>query len=417
MSEEGGPACSRSRSPCEYEEIDSCEDDFATASQPTIENLTNQNARLLQENMTLRKQYLQINEAAQFETTEGKASPTYCETQEMPPTEQTQESRWSVHSHAETLQQSNCIPSGSPMACTTMPGGLPTMVAPAAEVIEHPRSDGVFPNMLVGSFVWVPMESSMPLDPQVFPMASFANTQPFQQEPGLRSRRGVRPARTKHTPLTHAAVVDSKKMPKVQNSLVFRDIQNWGEQHDCDLSQLHTTVMLRNLPNNYSPTMLLDLIDSEGFETLYDFFYLPIDFTSKASLGYAFVNLTSHEAAKRFCNTFDGFSNWSLPSRKICWVSWSGPHQGLDAHIERYRNSPLMHETIPDIYKPALFKDGQRVTFPPPTKRLRAPRIKRVGFRNAGPPGVLLDPKVQPQLAFQQLQEIDEPSGDEQRWS
>ena len=33
-------------------------------------------------------------------------------------------------------------------------------------------------------------------------------------------------------------------------------------------------------------------------------------------------------------------------------MNWSHPYQGLDAHIERYRNSPVMHEDVPDEYKP-----------------------------------------------------------------
>ncbi|CAE7621292.1 ML3, partial [Symbiodinium sp. CCMP2456] len=55
--------------------------------------------------------------------------------------------------------------------------------------------------------------------------------------------------------------------------------------------QGRTTVMLRNLPNNYTRDMLLELIDSMGFRGQYDFLYLPIDFQTHACLGYAFVNL------------------------------------------------------------------------------------------------------------------------------
>lgn len=39
-----------------------------------------------------------------------------------------------------------------------------------------------------------------------------------------------------------------------------------------------TTVMLRNLPSEYTSSMLLDLLNSEGFNVLYTFVYLPIDF-------------------------------------------------------------------------------------------------------------------------------------------
>lgn len=137
-----------------------------------------------------------------------------------------------------------------------------------------------------------------------------------------------------------------------------------------------TTVMLRNLPNNYTRAMLCELLDSEGFARQYDFMYLPIDFKSRASLGYAFVNLVSPSVAERFRDTFNGYSKWLLPSRKVCGVNWSGPHQGLAAHIERYRNSPVMHEAVPDPYKPIILSDGVRIPFPLPTRSLRQPRIR-----------------------------------------
>jgi len=137
-----------------------------------------------------------------------------------------------------------------------------------------------------------------------------------------------------------------------------------------------TTVMLRNMPNNYSRTMLLELLDAEGFAGQYDFLYLPMDFQSRASLGYAFINFTSSDSAEAFWRVFDGYSNWAIPSRKMSGVSWSGPHQGLEAHVERYRNSPVMAESTPDEYKPILFDSGMRIPFPAPTRRIRAPRVR-----------------------------------------
>jgi len=138
-----------------------------------------------------------------------------------------------------------------------------------------------------------------------------------------------------------------------------------------------TTLMLRNLPNNYSRAMVLATLDDEGFAGLYDFIYLPIDFKSRACLGYAFVNLVSPEVVPAFWSKFDGHSNWMLPSRKVCSVSWSGPYQGLQAHIARYRNSPVMHSSVPEEYKPVILQGGVQLTFPPPTKSPRAPRMRR----------------------------------------
>lgn len=135
-----------------------------------------------------------------------------------------------------------------------------------------------------------------------------------------------------------------------------------------------TTVMLRNLPNNYTRSMLAEMMDQEGFAGKYDFVYLPVDFKSKAGLGYAFVNLVDEEHVSSFWNTFDGYRRWVLPSSKVCHISWSGPHQGLRAHVARYKNSPIMHQSVPDEYKPALFVNGERALFPPATRPLKAPR-------------------------------------------
>jgi len=134
-----------------------------------------------------------------------------------------------------------------------------------------------------------------------------------------------------------------------------------------------TTVLLQNLPLNYRRPMLLRMLDAEGFRNEYDFVYLPMDFRTRAGFGYAFINLVSPSSVSRFWHTFDGYKKWVFPSAKVCRVSWSVPHQGLKAHIKRYRNSPLMHESVPDEYKPVLFSAGSRVPFPSPTRPLAAP--------------------------------------------
>lgn len=134
-----------------------------------------------------------------------------------------------------------------------------------------------------------------------------------------------------------------------------------------------TSVMLRNLPNNYTREMFLQLLDDQGFKCKYDFAYLPFDFFHDANLGYAFVNMVDSEAVDLLWKAFQGFSDWRLPSYKVCEVTWSAPHQGLKAHVARYRNSPLMHDKVPDDFKPVILRNGTRQPFPKPTKCLRAP--------------------------------------------
>merc|ERR1719379_690789 len=138
-----------------------------------------------------------------------------------------------------------------------------------------------------------------------------------------------------------------------------------------------TTAMMRNIPPEYTRTKLLELVDSAGFTATYDLVYLPIEFRSETNLGYAFINFTKHEDADKFKEKFQGFKDWYVTSDKVCEVGWSDVIQGTADHIERYRNSPVMHESVPDEFKPALFKDGVRQSFPAPTKKIRAPRQKK----------------------------------------
>lgn len=137
-----------------------------------------------------------------------------------------------------------------------------------------------------------------------------------------------------------------------------------------------STVMIRNMPNNYTRDMFLEMVDSMGFAGTYDFAYLPVDFSNQAGLGYAFLNFVSVAHAQHCFDQFEGFTNWRVPSEKVCTVTWSSPTQGLEEHLERYRNSPVMHHSIPDQWKPVFFQQGMRAAFPPPTKAIKTPKVR-----------------------------------------
>merc|ERR1719174_1414523 len=84
-----------------------------------------------------------------------------------------------------------------------------------------------------------------------------------------------------------------------------------------------TTVMLRNIPNRYTRDMLLGRMD-EGYKGVYDFLYLPIDFSNGCNVGYAFINFRTPATCQRFTQEFHGAkSKHVLPgfsSSKICEV-------------------------------------------------------------------------------------------------
>jgi hypothetical protein len=146
-------------------------------------------------------------------------------------------------------------------------------------------------------------------------------------------------------------------------------------------SEDNTTLIFRNVPNRLMRDRLMELLDEAEFEGCYDFVYVPIDFHRNAGLGYAFVNFTNTENAKRAMADSQGFARWDCQTPKVCEVLWSTNIQGLSDHIERYRDSPVMHHAVPECFKPVILKNGIRQPFPPPTKVIRPPRVKRGSIR------------------------------------
>lgn len=136
-----------------------------------------------------------------------------------------------------------------------------------------------------------------------------------------------------------------------------------------------TTVMMRNLPKDYSRDLVRDLLDQAGFGGKYDFVYVPYDFNTRAIMGFAFVNLISPQLASEFRKRFAGFRSWGTSATgKVCNVSWANvDQQGLRANIERYRNSSVMHKTVLEDWKPLLLVKGAPVKFPKSTKQLWTP--------------------------------------------
>ncbi|KAF1863549.1 hypothetical protein Lal_00030597 [Lupinus albus] len=113
-----------------------------------------------------------------------------------------------------------------------------------------------------------------------------------------------------------------------------------------------TTVMIRNIPNQFTFSDLLKILDEHCFElnktvedaaaySKFDFLYLPMDFRRHAidkklsNLGYAFVNFTSPTAAFKFYKRFNGFI-WNVnTNRKTCEIN-AAQYQGIEYLIRKF---------------------------------------------------------------------------------
>ncbi|KAL8467185.1 hypothetical protein ACS0TY_036050 [Phlomoides rotata] len=124
-----------------------------------------------------------------------------------------------------------------------------------------------------------------------------------------------------------------------------------------------TTVMIKNLPNQLRRDFMLEFLDGycKSHSLEYDFFYLPMDFSKENNLGYAFVNLTSMEAAIKFRGLLQNYEWGTVTtemgtylSKKICEVKWATT-QGKEGQLQRFQNSIFACdklEFLPVVFDP-----------------------------------------------------------------
>lgn len=154
-----------------------------------------------------------------------------------------------------------------------------------------------------------------------------------------------------------------------------RNRQRERRQPTCDVpEEERTTFMLKKTPLSFVRSYLLDTLDALGFGGQYDFVYVPTNFETLDSLGFAVVNMTTNAAAMDAMAEFQSWDGWkSMENGDNVEVIWN-VEQGLESHIARYRNSAIMHDSVPDECQPILFSNGSRIDFPEPTEALEPPR-------------------------------------------
>jgi hypothetical protein len=104
------------------------------------------------------------------------------------------------------------------------------------------------------------------------------------------------------------------------------------------------------------------MLDAAGLQGLYDFAYLPMDFKKGKVFGHAILNFVANDCAEKANSHFaEAGAN----------IEWCDSHQGFDDLIQRYRNSPIMHPSMPEMTKPIIFCNGLVAPFPSPTEEVQ----------------------------------------------
>jgi hypothetical protein len=118
-----------------------------------------------------------------------------------------------------------------------------------------------------------------------------------------------------------------------------------------------TTLMMRNIPIRFTPSTLRDVIDSEGFVGLYDYLYMPMDFRSHRSMGYAFINFCHPGTADAFAAHFQDRRLASTNSAKVLSIT-GAIRQGLRPNIASFKASTL--KQMPrEEFRPVVLVSGK----------------------------------------------------------
>jgi len=139
-------------------------------------------------------------------------------------------------------------------------------------------------------------------------------------------------------------------------------------------SGVGTTLKIGNLRKSCRLDEFLETLEMTGYMEMLDFVYMPMDLRSAKTedellnFSHAIVNFASEDVAEVFLSTFHDSPETIFEGTGDV-TYWDV--QGLDALVNKFRNIDAMHESMPSSCQPQLFKDGERIEFPAPTRLLK----------------------------------------------
>lgn len=148
------------------------------------------------------------------------------------------------------------------------------------------------------------------------------------------------------------------------------------------------TGALRDIPENWTRAVLLEMLDDFGFEQQFTCLYMPVDVQQRRNFGYAFLTMTSSEPAERAAKLLNGKASWAPPSLDALHASWTSADHGLctPPSPPTVASGPeLARERVRQRFAaecaPLWFRDGE-VVDPPQSELPDSPERVPIAFRH-----------------------------------
>lgn len=146
-----------------------------------------------------------------------------------------------------------------------------------------------------------------------------------------------------------------------------------------------TTVMIRNIPNEYTQDELIqEVTETMESQDLFDFFYLPWDLQNGGNAGYAFVNFHDNVIAQKAVRVFSSYKFRKHDSRKTGKVA-PAHIQGLENNLRHLRDRAVVHGNHP--CSPVVMWRGEKVELSAVFQELRAQDALQKFVGTTGPNG------------------------------
>jgi len=97
-----------------------------------------------------------------------------------------------------------------------------------------------------------------------------------------------------------------------------------------------TTLVVQNIPLNYTTSMLIQELNSQGFQGVYDFLYHPLDHQTRNARPFAFLNFATPLVATAFYLRFHGKLLKCSRTGELPLMVLAARVQGVAANTERY---------------------------------------------------------------------------------
>jgi RNA recognition motif-containing protein len=231
--------------------------------------------------------------------------------------------------------QMAAVPSSSPQSAPTRPGGAASFLfeAAAAAMSKGPNEDkAVSPSLRED-------KNSSPAEKKSEHDSNIERTNLSSSAQKNRNTQRV----NNHQMRLHGSGNEKTPLSTVSNS---------GQV---------TTLMIRNIPNRYTQSELLNEIRESGFDNKFDFFYLPMDHETHANFGYAFINFLDDREVDPFTTRFNGLKLNRFTSNKIIQIV-PAQLQGFQANLQHYCKKAVCTDDNID-YRPLFFVDGKCLEF------------------------------------------------------